>query len=54
MSDQLRAAGHLDNVFGPLILGHSTKSVTGGYGESQQGTPQLSQMLSTDGGLNVR
>jgi integrase len=45
LSDQLRAAGHLDNVFGPLILGHSAKSVTGGYGEAKQGTPQLSQML---------
>ena len=45
LSDQLRAAGHLDNVFGPIILGHSTKSVTGGYGETRQGTPQLSKML---------
>jgi integrase len=45
MADQLRAAGHLDQVFGPLILGHSTKSVTGGYGETRQGTPQLSQAM---------
>lgn len=45
MADQLRAAGHLDYVFGPLILGHSTRSVTGGYGEVQQGTPQQSHEL---------
>ena len=30
IADQLRAAGHLDQVFGPLIMGHSTSSVTGG------------------------
>lgn len=45
LADQLRASGHLDQVFGPLILGHSAKSVTGGYGESRQGTPKLSQEM---------
>ena len=45
MADQLRAAGALDAVFGPLILGHATSSVTGGYGEASQGTPGLSASL---------
>ncbi|KTR82487.1 hypothetical protein NS277_13490 [Novosphingobium barchaimii] len=45
MADQLRVAGHLDHEFGPLIFGHSTTSVTGGYGRAKQGTPQLSQSI---------
>ncbi|MEZ5735871.1 MAG: site-specific integrase [Novosphingobium sp.] len=43
MADQLRAAGHLDDVIGAVILGHSTTSVTGGYGQSRQGTAKLSK-----------
>jgi len=45
MADQLRAAGHMDAVFGPLVLGHATNTVTGGYGEGKQGTAQVSQSL---------
>lgn len=45
LADQLRAAGHLDDVFGPLIHGHYKGGVTGRYGQSQQGTPALSSSL---------
>lgn len=31
----------MDAQFGPLILGHSDKSVTGGYGATQQGTAAM-------------
>lgn len=41
LADRLRHAGFLDGQFGPLILGHSDKSVTGGYGSIQQGTAQM-------------
>jgi integrase len=41
ISDRLRTAGYLDREFGPLILGHSDKSVTGGYGELKQGTAKM-------------
>ena len=41
ISDRLRTAGYLDREFGPLILGHSDKSVTGGYGELKQGTARM-------------
>ncbi len=41
LADRLRNAGFLDGQFGPLILGHSDKSVTGGYGNIQQGTAQM-------------
>jgi len=40
MADQLRSADYLDHEFGPLILGHSDKSVTSGYGNLAQGTAQ--------------
>lgn len=42
LHDQLRAAGHLDDVFGPLIMGHSKGGVTSRYGGTRQGTPKLS------------
>jgi len=45
MADQMRAAGHLDQVFGPLILGHTLHGITGVYGEARQGTPKLSSSL---------
>lgn len=45
MADQLRAAGHLDDVFDPLIHGHYNGGTTGLYGRSQQGTPELSSRL---------
>lgn len=45
ITDQLRAAGHLDNVIGAVILGHSTASVTSGYGQSRQGTAKLSKAM---------
>ena len=41
LADRLREAGFLDGQFGPLILGHSDKSVTAGYGNIQQGTAQM-------------
>jgi integrase len=41
LADRLRNAGFLDAQFGPLILGHSDKSVTGGYGNIQQGTAKM-------------
>lgn len=41
ISDRLRGAGYLDSEFGPLILGHSDKSVTSGYGELRQGTAKM-------------
>lgn len=41
LADRLRNAGFLDAQFGPLILGHSDKSVTGGYGNIQQGTAHM-------------
>jgi len=37
ISDKLRQAGYLDAAFGPLILGHSNKSVTAGYGIVREG-----------------
>lgn len=47
MADQLRAAGHLDAVFGPLILGHSVGGpvVTGSYGQVRQGSVELSHSV---------
>lgn len=41
LSDRLRTAGFMDAQFGPLILGHSDKSVTSGYGRLQQGTAKM-------------
>ena len=41
LSDRLRAAGYMDLQFGPLILGHSDKSITSGYGAMQQGTAAM-------------
>lgn len=38
IADQLRVAGYVDSMIGPLVLGHSVKSVTGGYGEIPQGS----------------
>lgn len=45
MADQLRVEGHMDHEIGPIILGHAVSSVTGGYGQASQGTPQLSQSM---------
>lgn len=45
LADQLRAAGHLDDVFGPLIHGHYKGGITGDYGEARQGTPGLLSSL---------
>jgi integrase len=41
LSDELRAAGFLDDQFGPLILGHRRASVTAGYGRLPQGTADM-------------
>lgn len=41
MADELRAAGFMDNQFGPLILGHNNASVTAGYGRMPQGTADI-------------
>ena len=41
LSDRLRTAGYMDLQFGPLILGHSDRSITGGYGAMQQGTAAM-------------
>jgi integrase len=41
LSDRLRLAGFMDSQFGPVILGHSDKSVTSGYGQLQQGTAKM-------------
>ena len=41
LADRLRTAGFLDAQFGTLILGHSDKSITGGYGAMQQGTAAM-------------
>ncbi|RYF31591.1 MAG: hypothetical protein EOO38_31510 [Cytophagaceae bacterium] len=39
--DELRAAGFLDDQFGPLILGHHKANVTAGYGRMPQGTADM-------------
>lgn len=41
LSDRLRTAGYMDLQFGPLILGHSDRSITSGYGAMQQGTAAM-------------
>ncbi|MBD8549021.1 tyrosine-type recombinase/integrase [Sphingomonas sp. CFBP 8760] len=41
LADELRAAGYLDDQFGPLILGHNKTSVTAGYGRMPQGTAKM-------------
>lgn len=41
LTDELRAAGFLDDQFGPLILGHRKASVTAGYGRMPQGTADM-------------
>ena len=41
MADELRAAGFLDDQFGPLILGHHKGSVTGKYGRLPRGTADM-------------
>lgn len=41
LTDELRAAGFMDNQFGPLILGHNNASVTAGYGRMPQGTADM-------------
>ncbi len=41
ISDRLRQAGFMDKEFGPIILGHSDKSVTTGYGVTTQGTDRM-------------
>lgn len=38
MADQLRQAGYRNEELGPLILGHSVKTVTSGYGRLPEGT----------------
>lgn len=38
MADQLRLAGFRNEELGPLILGHSIKTVTSGYGRLPEGT----------------
>jgi len=40
LADQLRAADYLDNQIA-VALGHSVKTVTGGYGRLQQGTVRM-------------
>lgn len=50
MADQLRAAGNLDAVFGPLILGHSAggPAATPDYGSMTQGTvSRLSELIES-------
>lgn len=48
MADQLRSADYLDHEFGPLILGHSNKNVTSGYGALTHGTAdRLRTMIET-------
>lgn len=41
IADRLRKAGFMDKEFGPIILGHSDKSVTTGYGVTTQGTDRM-------------
>lgn len=41
VSDQLRLAEYTDDQLGPLVLGHSSKSVTSGYGKLPQGTVRM-------------
>ena len=38
LADEFRMAGFMDSEFGPLILGHSSTSVTGRYGRLPEGT----------------
>jgi integrase len=41
IADEFRRAGYMDDAFGPMILGHSNKSVTGSYGILAEGTAQM-------------
>lgn len=41
IADRLRQAGFMDKEFGPIILGHSDKSVTTFYGVTTQGTDRM-------------
>lgn len=41
LADELRAAGFMDDQFGPLILGHHKANVTAGYGRMPQGTADM-------------
>lgn len=45
MADQLRLAGYLDDELGSLVLGHSNKTVTSGYGQLRQGTIERIQTM---------
>ncbi|MBA4757412.1 DUF6538 domain-containing protein [Sphingosinicella sp.] len=41
MADELRKANYRDDEIGALILGHSNKTVTSGYGQLREGTAQM-------------
>jgi integrase len=46
LADRLRQAGYLNEEI-KVVLGHSQKSVTSGYGKEREGTAtRLSEMLS--------